>query len=694
MKKNIIKVPLILADKNSGSGAASLAMVLSFFGINVGTDGVNGVCNTFRFGEEPDKLIFIAKGFGVESSEISPSLQDVLSLPPPAVFRMKNGEYALFRGCRNKKIYLSFPLQGEKIIPLKYFQEIFSGVCLIFKEPPGFSPDRKSGSASDFFRRSVKESPKGFVVAGVCTLLAVFLGVCFPAGLRIVFDRILTGKDPWLLGITLIMTAAGFAVSLLTVLKWSELYKFAARLSAQADFSLFSKMQNLGGTYFSMHTSCELQALLESARNMTALAAEKFMPLLFNVFAALLCLLYALLFNPLGALPAAIGFVLQIVLAVLVRLTAENRVTEDVLRQKNEKIRASETETLSETLGSNAFTHSFLKDCRNEKNSSYPAVFFKICSRGVALLSHAFTAVVAFLLILNKNETAGTALFLMFLSFFIFFRAEEIPESVLLLSRLRAQAAFIDDFLRYPIVDKTEIHDIKGNIVMDKVSFGYNEFEPPILKEVSFSAENGKRYAVVGDGGSGKTSAVKLLCGLLTPGSGDIFYGGRSVYDTRSALEKSAFYLDGNPVIFRGTLKENICMFDMSFSENEILQAAQKSGLSYTLFTFDGGLECEISEDKRRLTNGERQLIAATRLFLFKPAVAALDNAFSALPASREAQLLTRLKAQGTTVFIVTNRAEIASASDGVAYIKNGKIISRTHVEFMTSDRDYQKLFV
>ena len=229
---------------------------------------------------------------------------------------------------------------------------------------------------------------------------------------------------------------------------------------------------------------------------------------------------------------------------------------------------------------------------------------------------------------------------------------------------------------------------------MDKVSFGYNEFEPPILKEVSFSAENGKRYAVVGDGGSGKTSAVKLLCGLLTPGSGDIFYGGRSVYDTRSALEKSAFYLDGNPVIFRGTLKENICMFDMSFSENEILQAAQKSGLSYTLFTFDEGLECEISEDKRRLTNGERQLIAATRLFLFKPAVAALDNAFSALPASREAQLLTRLKAQGTTVFIVTNRAEIASASDGVAYIKNGKIISRTHVEFMTSDRDYQKLFV
>lgn len=140
MKKNIIKVPLILADKNSGSGAASLAMVLSFFGINVGTDGVNGVCNTFRFGEEPDKLIFIAKGFGVESSEISPSLQDVLSLPPPAVFRMKNGEYALFRGCRNKKIYLSFPLQGEKIIPLKYFQEIFSGVCLIFKEPPGFLP--------------------------------------------------------------------------------------------------------------------------------------------------------------------------------------------------------------------------------------------------------------------------------------------------------------------------------------------------------------------------------------------------------------------------------------------------------------------------------------------------------------------------------------------------------------------------
>lgn len=693
-EKTFIKVPLILSERSDGSGAACLAMVLAYHGLDVGTDGLNSVCDTNRYGEETDKLIYIARGFGFDAVAQKIQVTAVKELKVPSIVRMRSGEYAVYNGYSGNRIVLTKPHEGVIKVKEDAFADIFSGESVSVAISNSFTPGEKKDKATSFIKAEVQNNLRSLLIIGICSILVCVIALFFPSALRVFADRVIPGYDNWMTGVVLALILGGLISLILMGIKAWELYKLSAKLSVNTDEKLFKRMQKLSSTYYSMHTSGEVQELLSLSRKLSGQVASCIVPFAVYFIVLVFYMMVALLYSPLAALPGVCALLINVGLGVLLYFKGDNIAVESYLRSKVRDMRVAELENCAETLGRNGYGKVFNKRKSEKVQHQKLFGFLNVCVKALARLSYVLTAVIGVALILNGSETAGVAIAIVCITCMAFADIEKVFGRVMLFNEMKSQATFIDDFLRYPMLDETDKYDINGEVQFEKVSFGYSALEKPILENISFKASKGKRYAVVGDGGVGKTTLIKLVCGLVTPWDGDILYDGRSVYETRSALENSAVYVSASPVIFHATIRENLRMFDSRFSDYDILAASQKSGLSYMLYSFENGLDYELSEDKRRLTDGEKQLIELTRIFLFSPKIVALDNAFCAFTASREAQLLTRLKNEGMTVFLVSNRAETVAFADGVLYIKNGKISAKTHAEFMTGDRDYQRLFM
>ncbi|NXO87652.1 TAP2 protein, partial [Sitta europaea] len=216
--------------------------------------------------------------------------------------------------------------------------------------------------------------------------------------------------------------------------------------------------------------------------------------------------------------------------------------------------------------------------------------------------------------------------------------------------------------------------ELQGHVTFQNVSFTYpRNPEHPVLKDVTFEVRSGEVTVLAGHNGSGKSTAVALLERLRHPGSGRVLLDGIPLpeYEHRY-LHRKVVLVEQDPVLFSGTIRENIVLGLEHCKESELWEAATAAGAMDFILELEQGWDTEVGEHGGRLAAGERRRVALARALLRHPAVLILDEALDDGD-ERAAQRWVRT-GLAQTVLVVSHRPRVLDAADRLVVLEGGAV--------------------
>ena len=232
------------------------------------------------------------------------------------------------------------------------------------------------------------------------------------------------------------------------------------------------------------------------------------------------------------------------------------------------------------------------------------------------------------------------------------------------------------DYLEVEEDKGIEVERFRGEIVFDNVWFEY-EKNLPVLKNVNFYIKSGELVALVGPTGAGKTTIANLLLKFYEPTAGRILIDGIDIRDIkRSCLRKRISYVPQEVYLFPGTIMDNIRVGKPDATDDEVIEVCKKLGIHEFIEKLPNGYYTDVGEAGKRLSVGERQLIAIARAMLRDPDIVILDEATSSIDPYTEELLRNAIKKLmvGRTGIIIAHRLSTARSCDRIIVISEGTI--------------------
>ncbi len=232
---------------------------------------------------------------------------------------------------------------------------------------------------------------------------------------------------------------------------------------------------------------------------------------------------------------------------------------------------------------------------------------------------------------------------------------------------------------------------LTGDVEFDNVYFSYpTRPDMGVLKGVSLTIPSGKKVALVGQSGAGKSTIMQLLLQFHRLDAGEIRIDGTDIYEyDLESYRKNFAIVPQEVILFGGTIRENILYGRPDASEAEIIAAAQKANAWDFIRSFPEGLDTVVGERGIKLSGGQRQRIAIARAILRDPAILLLDEATSSLDAESEKVVQEALNnlMEGRTSIIIAHRLATIREADRIYVLDGGRIVEQgTHDELSALD--------
>ncbi|MEY8353221.1 ABC transporter ATP-binding protein [Lachnospiraceae bacterium 54-53] len=224
---------------------------------------------------------------------------------------------------------------------------------------------------------------------------------------------------------------------------------------------------------------------------------------------------------------------------------------------------------------------------------------------------------------------------------------------------------------------KKEMKELKGSYSFHNVQFSYKDSGEQVLAGFRLKVKAGETIALVGESGSGKTTVLNLIIGFITPSDGRLLIDGLDVNDINlRSYRRFISVVPQTPVLFTGTVRENIVYGLEHVTEEEIGHAVEAANLKSVIARLPKGLDTMIGEHGANLSGGQRQRISIARAIIRDPRVIILDEATSALDTISEKEIQDALDRliRGRTTFIVAHRLSTVRGADRIVVLDKGKI--------------------
>ncbi|MDR2014016.1 MAG: type I secretion system permease/ATPase [Azoarcus sp.] len=221
--------------------------------------------------------------------------------------------------------------------------------------------------------------------------------------------------------------------------------------------------------------------------------------------------------------------------------------------------------------------------------------------------------------------------------------------------------------------------NLSGEIEFRDVAFNYPAQEVSALNGVSFRIKAGERVAIIGRVGSGKTTLEKMILGLYRPSSGAVMIDGIDARQLDPAeLRRHIGYVPQDPVLFYGSLRENIALARPHAEDAEVLRAAAIAGLTEFVNAHPQGFDMIVSERGESLSGGQRQSVAIARAVIHDPPILLLDEPTASMDHTTEEEIKRNLKefSQGKTMLVITHRTPLLALIDRIIVIDGGRIVA------------------
>ncbi|GGK04952.1 putative ABC transporter ATP-binding protein YfiB [Lentibacillus kapialis] len=267
-------------------------------------------------------------------------------------------------------------------------------------------------------------------------------------------------------------------------------------------------------------------------------------------------------------------------------------------------------------------------------------------------------------------------------------------------SRAKASAERLDDVLKVntDLIDRADADDNtivqKGKISFDDVSFAYPDMPDNALQSVSFMVHPNEKLAIMGATGSGKTSLFQLIPHLYDANEGTVYIDDQPVTAYKLGnLRLSIGYVPQNPLLFTGSVADNIAWGKENASKDDVMKAAKDAQIHDTIMDLPDDYNTKIGQKGVNLSGGQKQRISIARALIREPKILMLDDSTSALDLATESRLLESLRRYNCTILIITQKVSTAMSADRILLLNHGETLAiGAHDELLETSSLYRQI--
>lgn len=624
--KGVAKVPVVMQMEALECGAASLAMILAYYGKWIPLEQVRLDCGVSRDGSNAKNILRAARSYGLSAKGYRYE-PEVLKKEGrfPCIIHWNFNHFVVLNGFRGNKAVLNDPAKGTYTVPMSTFDESFTGICLILEPNENFVPEGKPQSMLAYAKKRLVGAGEAIVFVILTAVITSLLGIIIPAFSRIFLDRLLTGENPdWLMPFTLAL--AGISVVQLVVAWIQAVYslRINGKLAMVGNTTFMWKVLRMPMEFFSQRMAGDIQSRQSSNAMIAGQLVNTFAPLALNAvmmsFYLIVMLRYSIILTLIGLASVLVDLILSSIISKK-RINITRVQMRDAGKLAGTTVAGIEMiETIKASGAENGFfekwagyqasvnTNMVRFQRMNQLLGLLPTLVSSLCDTAV-LMTGVFLAM--------KGEfTVGMIMaFQGFLSSFIS-PATTLISAGQTLQEMRTDMERIEDVMKYPTdvtfensddSENIEYDKLSGNIEIKNVTFGYSRLAEPLIKDFSMSLKSGSRVAFVGPSGCGKSTVSKLISGLYKPWSGEILFDGKPMSKIdRSVFTGSLAVVDQDIILFEDTIANNIKMWDNSIEDFEMIMAARDAQLHEDIMQREGGYQYKLTEGGKDFSGGQR----------------------------------------------------------------------------------------
>lgn len=555
-----------------------------------------------------------------------------------------------------------------------------------------------------------KPYKKIFILDMIASFFIACLGMLYPITTRVMLNRLIPERNykmiyifgAFLLGIYITRMFLRFFVQYYG-------HIMGVKMQAQMRKEMFKKIQTLPYSYYDNHQTGKIMSrMTNDLQDMSELAHHA--PENFFIFGIMIVGSFIYLLTIEKTLTLIIFACVPAML--LVSATFKNRMRDAFMESRKNVavINASLESSISGIRVTKAFNNSHIEEKKfdvgnnafvESKRKAYKAMgqFFSSTN----FITDFFNVVVLIaggvFLFQRKINGGDYATFIISINLFITPLTKLIDFTEQYQNGITGFKRFLEIIDEVPEKDREnakEISNIKGEIEFKDVHFSYNDSKE-ILKGISFKVPAGKKIALVGPSGEGKTTICHLIPNFYKINSGEILIDGININDiTLESLRKNIGIVQQDVYLFGGTIKENILYGKPDATDEEVFEASRKANIHDYIMTLEKGYDTEIGERGVKLSGGQKQRLSIARVFLKNPTILILDEATSALDNTTEIFIQRELEelSKGRTTLVVAHRLSTIKNADEIFVIQNGNIKEKgNHNELLEAKGIYFKLY-
>ena len=701
-------VPVIMQMEMVECGAASLGMVMAYYKKWLPLEQLRKDCGVSRDGCSAKQLLLAGRSYGMEANAYKLD-EDELQELAPAIIHWNFNHFVVYKGKKGGVHYLNDPGRGKVKVSQEEFDRSFTGIALSFEPTEAFQPGGSRASILGFVKRRLKNTWAAAFFIFVVGLLSAIVGIATPLFSQVFMDDILSGKNPDWFKPFMAAFIAVIGVNILTAwLRGIYQRKYNAAMAIDANSNFFWHLLRLPMDFFSQRYVGDLILRQKSNQNIAATLVQQLAPLAIQMMLMVLYLTFMLRYSLLLTLIGLGSMGLNIVLASYISTKRVDvaRISErDMGKYYGVTMSCLDNiETIKAAGAENGFFSHWAGYFTNMHNSEARAgrrdQLYGVWPEMLQTLTNNAILLIGAYLIMDGEFTIG--MLLAFQGFMSGFSApaQQLFSVAEMVIEMRTQMERVEDVLKYPVQEQSNAArsegsgKLRGRIELKNVSFGYNKFSQPQIKDVSMTVEPGKSVAFVGTSGCGKSTLAKLITGLYQPWEGEILFDGKRRSEINSdEFTNSVAMIDQNVVMFDDTILSNIKMWDSSIEDFAMVLACRDAQIREEVVSRPEGFNTRLVKGGKNFSGGQLQRIEIATALAREPVVLIMDEATSALDAETEKHIMDSIRMMGVTLIVIAHRLSTIRDCDEIVVLDKGVVVERgTHQALMEKDGVYKQL--
>ncbi len=732
VKKGVAKVPVVMQMEALECGAASLTMIMAYYGKWIPLEVVRKDCGVSRDGSNARNILRAARSYGMEVRcyRLEPDvLRDEGSFP--CIVHWEFNHFIVVDGFKNGRVYVNDPARGDYNMSYEEFDEGFTGITMFFEPTENFVPSGHKKSILGFARKRLHGAGPAVAMVMMTTIIAALSGIIMTGFSRVYLDEILSQRNPsWLmpfLGLLMVLSLVQIVAG------WIEavyMMRVDGKMAVVGSSTFLWKVLKLPMEFFSQRYAGDLQ-LRQSDNEVVANNIVNILaPLALNSMMMVFYLVVILRYSPLLTLIGVGSAIANLAVSNYISAKRVN-ITRVMMRDSGKLAGAtvSGIEMIESIKAGGAENGYFEKWAGyqasvNTQNIHYAKLdaYIGLIPQVLTTLSNQLVLLLGVFLILRGRFTVG--MLMAFQGFLTSFMqpVQSLIDASQSLQEMRTQMERIEDVMEYPEqqVFREEEADpeaektaedtdadagldadeedayakLTGNITMKGVTFGYSRLADPLIENFDLNLKQGGSVAFVGSSGCGKSTLAKLLSGLYLPWEGEILFDGKPISQIdHSVFTGSVAVVDQDITLFEDTIANNIKMWDNSIEDFEMILAARDAHLHEDIMQREGGYQYRLSAGGRDFSGGQKQRMEIARVLAQDPTIVIMDEATSALDARTEYEVVKSIRERGITTVVIAHRLSTIRDCDEIIVLDQGKVVERgTHEELMKLGGYYTRL--